>query len=70
MLDSNASPHDGCTRLLLTKPAKEKSASMNWKLEGNYWTNKDRKTMAADGRPDLGTIGTITLTWKKREIDD
>jgi hypothetical protein len=55
----NSRPHKGTHMLTLSRPLNEKKASKNWKLDGAYWTNKERK----EGTNDRGTTGTLHLEW-------
>ncbi len=60
----HTSPHLGCYVMTLKRPKNEKSATEQWKLEGDYWTNKSRQT--SDPK-DYGTHGTICVRWSTRE---
>jgi hypothetical protein len=55
--------HEGCLRMTLLN----KRCQKIWKLEGEYWTNKQR---VAGGPRDRGTVGKIFMTWVCRDLVD
>ena len=58
----HASDHRGCFRLRLSG---EHGPKEQWRLNGIYWTNKQRKGGAEN---DLGTWGRVTMQYQGRRI--
>lgn len=59
----NAAAHEGCCELELTTVDGGKSPTHQWRLLGQYWTNKPRTNSASD---DRGTWGYFDI-WLESE---
>jgi len=57
----NIRKHDGCARMTLARPPRQRQATSFWTLHGNYWTNKSR----FEDHEDRGTTGLMELHWKR-----
>lgn len=65
VLTPHATPHNGCLLLSLENHKDTKTATSEWRLSGEYFTNKIR---ASQDRLDRGTWGEVRLHWEQREL--
>jgi hypothetical protein len=68
--DGRSAEHSGCLRLDLTG---ERTSEQDWKLEGEYWTNKQYADDEIDEKAariiqHRGTWGRMEATWKSRVL--
>jgi hypothetical protein len=62
-LTDHSREHNGCSRMVLWRPPKERKATQKWTLKGSYWTDKLRSL----DHEDRGTTGKLELHWKTKE---